>query len=166
MKKTLYQILDVDPKASTEQIVSAHERLVNVRDTQWPDANMPGLLRQAREILADPQRRAAYDRSLVGDTMFEAPGGFAAESSFLEAWGKWIGAALVLAALTWWGTTRRETPPSQTQRAVPPVTVSKSAAPDVGTLSPSAVVQPAALPAQSNETDTVPAVASSTDTPM
>jgi hypothetical protein len=134
LKKTLYQILDVDPKASTEQIIAAHAQLANVRDTQWPDANMPGLLQQAREILADPQRRAAYDRSLVTGSVIEASSGFVAEPSFLEAWGKWIAAALVLGALTWWGTTLRETPRLQTHRVVPPLTVSRPATTDVAPL--------------------------------
>ncbi|HSC98670.1 MAG TPA: DnaJ domain-containing protein, partial [Casimicrobiaceae bacterium] len=110
MKKTLYQILDVHPNASTEEIVSAHARLTSVQDTQWPDSNTPGLLQQAREILGDPHRRAAYDRSLVASKVIETSS-VSAEPSFLEAWGKWIAGALVLGALTWWGTTRRETHP-------------------------------------------------------
>src|SRR5689334_10052559 len=59
VKKTLYQILGVDPKASTEDIAAAFQRLTRTTDTQWPDANMPGLLRQANEILTDRERRAA-----------------------------------------------------------------------------------------------------------
>ena len=65
MKKTLYQILDVDPKASAEDIEAAYRRLTAMRDTQWPDANMPGLVRQAHEILSDPKRRGAYDRDIA-----------------------------------------------------------------------------------------------------
>ena len=65
MKKTLYQILEVDPNASAEDIEAAYRRLTAMRDTQWPDANMPGLVRQAHEILSDPKRSGAYDLSLA-----------------------------------------------------------------------------------------------------
>ena len=153
MKKTLYQILDVDPKASTEEIVSAHARLMSVRDTQWPDSNMPGLVQQAREILGDPQRRAAYDRSLVASNAIETSSA-SEEPSFLEAWGKWIAGALVLGALTWWGTTRRETLPSQPRPIVPPLVALPStiaSAPQ----SPSPSAQQDAASMQRNETDTV-----------
>jgi hypothetical protein len=113
MKQTLYQILDVDPKASAEAIRAAYERLAAMSDTQWPDANMPGLLRQASEVLLDPKRRLAYDASLaapVGRSEREAR--IDDGPTFIEAWGKWIVAAVVLGGVTWWGTTRREAPPT------------------------------------------------------
>ena len=154
MKKTLYQILDVDPKASIEEIASAHKRLADVRDTEWPDANMPGLLQQAKEILTDPQRRAAYDRSLVPDRAADMSGGLVAESSFLDAWGKWIAAALVLAALTWWSTTRRESPSSQTQRTVAPLAASRSTT-DAAPQPSLPASQPAAPAPLSNESSSV-----------
>ena len=107
MKKTLYQILEVDPNASAEEIDVAYRRLTAMRDTQWPDANMPGLVRQAHEILSDPKRRRAYDASLAvpaatGDAMRDA------SPAFIETWGKWIVAIVLLAGITWWGTSRRE----------------------------------------------------------
>ena len=103
MKKTLYQILEVDPNASAEEIDVAYRRLTAMRDTQWPDANMPGLVRQAHEILSDPKRRRAYDASLAvpaatGDAMRDA------SPAFIETWGKWIVAIVLLAGITWWGT--------------------------------------------------------------
>jgi S1-C subfamily serine protease len=109
MKQTQYQILEVDPKASAEQIASAYQRLTAGGATQWPDANMPGLLRQAKEILSDPKRRLAYDASLGG---VSSDASLDAGPTFLESWGKWIAAVVVLGAATWWGTTRREPPPA------------------------------------------------------
>ena len=107
MKKTLYQILDVDPNASAEDIEAACRRLTAMRDTQWPDANMPGLVRQAHEILSDPKRRRAYDASLAPPAVIVHPMRDASPA-FIETWGKWIVAMALLAGVAWWGTSRRE----------------------------------------------------------
>ena len=106
MKKTLYQILEVDPSASTEAIEAAYRRLTAMRDTQWPDANTPGLMRQAHEILSDPKRRQAYDASLATpavtvETMRDE------RPAFFERRGKWIVAFAALAGIAWWGMSRR-----------------------------------------------------------
>ena len=113
MKKTLYQILEVDPKAPAEQIEAACRRLTAMRDTQWPDANMPVLVREAQEILSDPQRRRAYDASLAAPAVTvesmrdESP-------ALVGTWGKWIVAFAALAGIAWWGMSRREAPVPQT----------------------------------------------------
>ena len=109
MKKTLYQILDVDPNASAEDIEAAYRRLTAMRDTQWPDANMPGLVRQAHEILSDPKRRGAYDLSLAPPAV-TAHAMREASPGFVEIWGKWIVAMALVAGAAWWGTSRREPP--------------------------------------------------------
>lgn len=112
MKKTLYEILGVDPKATTEEIETACRRLTALRDTQWPDANMPVLVREAQEVLGDPKRRRAYDASLAAPA---ATVTVMADDSpaFIETWGKWIVAVLVLAGIAWWGMSRREAPAPQ-----------------------------------------------------
>jgi S1-C subfamily serine protease len=115
MKQTLYQILGVDAKASAADIAAAYERLRSAPDSQWPDANMAGLARQAHEILSDPGRRVAYDASLMGGSARssgESP--IEPERTFIERWRRWIAAIVILAAATWWGMTRREAPPAPT----------------------------------------------------
>lgn len=142
MKKTLYQILEVDSKASAEEIAAAYRRLTAVRDTQWPDANMPGLLRQANEILSDPKRRRGYDASLGGEADRAASGpSWESAPTFVETWGKWIAAAVILGGVTWWGTKRLEPP------------VPKPAAPVVGSITPPAEAEPPAAdePAETSQ---------------
>jgi len=120
LKTTLYQILEVDPNASAEDIEAAYRRLTAMRDTQWPDANMPGLVRQAHEILSDTKRRGAYDLSLAPPPVTahamreEDPG-------FVETWGKRIVAVALMAGAAWWLTSLREppAPPAAPTRAAP-----------------------------------------------
>ena len=136
MKKTLYQILEVDPNASAEEIEAAYRRLTAMRDTQWPDANMPGLVRQAHEILSDPKRRRAYDASLAAPPV-AAYAVRGASPAFVEKWGKWIVAIALLAGITWWGTSVRQPPAPPTAPTSPQGT---PAAPPAVT---AAVTQPA-----------------------
>jgi hypothetical protein len=109
MKRTLYEILGVTADAPVSDIAAAYAKLAAKGD--WSDPNTPSLLRQANEVLSDPQRRRAYDASLasrnVSPTRESAidPG-----PGFMERWGKWIAGAALLAAFTWWATSRREAP--------------------------------------------------------
>jgi S1-C subfamily serine protease len=119
LKKTLYQILDVDPNASAEDIEAAYRRLTAMRDTQWPDANMPGLVRQAHEILSDPRRRGAYDLSLAPSAV-TAHAVREASPGFGEKRGKWIVAMALVAGVAWWWTRREPpAPPPAPTSAVP-----------------------------------------------
>src|SRR5699024_4605023 len=68
MPPTLYQVLQVDPSADPEVIEAAYRRLAL---KHHPDrgggpeaAARMQQLNAAREVLRDPARRAAYDRSL------------------------------------------------------------------------------------------------------
>ena len=66
MKKTLYQILGVDPKASREEIEAAYNaRIDELKSATLQDPNKLRVLQQSKEILSDANRRAAYDASLV-----------------------------------------------------------------------------------------------------
>jgi len=65
---TLYQILQVDPSADPEIIDVAYKRLAMKHHPDrgggdWSDDAMR-TLNAARETLKDPQKRAAYDRSM------------------------------------------------------------------------------------------------------
>jgi curved DNA-binding protein len=68
--KTHYEILDVEPSASAEQIRKAFRSLAFVYhpDLAGPDVNDDGLfiqIREAYEILSDDERRRAYDEELT-----------------------------------------------------------------------------------------------------
>jgi hypothetical protein len=93
-KETLYDVLDLPRDASAEDIVAAHRRLTQVSDdarTPPPDARRMALLHEAYEVLADRDRRAAYDASLLADPVVTAP------SRRLPA--RWVAAAIAIAAL-------------------------------------------------------------------
>jgi DnaJ-class molecular chaperone len=69
VKKTYYQILEVDKKASQEQIKSAYRRLVML---YHPDKNkspeaeeMFKGLAEAYSVLSDPIKRKEYDRDIA-----------------------------------------------------------------------------------------------------
>ena len=115
MKKTLYQILGVDPKASTQEIEAAYAmRIEELTVATIRDPNKLVVLQQSKAILADPIRRAAYDVSL---SIRDAPASPAAEDdpdpSFLQKWGKWIAAGVVLVGLFILWPKRAATPPPQ-----------------------------------------------------
>ena len=104
MKKTLYQILGVDPKASAQEIEAAYpQRLQELKMATVQDRAMLVALQQSKAILSDPAQRAAYDLSIArrerGTT---APVHEAPELTFLQRWGIWIAVSLFIAAGTWW----------------------------------------------------------------
>ena len=65
-KKSLYEILGVSPDANSIDLGLAYERRKGELQRAVPqDPSAMALLHQAREILANPARRAAYDASLL-----------------------------------------------------------------------------------------------------
>lgn len=65
-KKTLYDILGVPRDANSIDIGLAHERRSSEFQRAVPqDPGAEALLHEAYEVLSDPERRAAYDASLV-----------------------------------------------------------------------------------------------------
>ena len=64
MKQTLYDILGVARDASFEDIEVAYAKRFEVlkTETSW-DSNRLVMLNEAREVLSDASRRAAYDAS-------------------------------------------------------------------------------------------------------
>jgi len=129
MKKTLYQILGVDPKATAQEIAAAYsKRLEEYNVATIVDPNKLVVLQQANEILSDPSQRAAYDVSLasrVARSPLEVV--YDPEPSFLQVWGKWIVLGVVLiAAGVWWA--KRDAPPPA-QNTPPPQVASPTPEP-------------------------------------
>ena len=119
MKKTLYQILGVDPKASTQEIEAVYARRIEeLKVATIQDPNKLVILQQSKAILLDPAQRAAYDVSI---SEREAPAPATAteepEPSFLRQWGKWIAAAVILLGLFVLWPRHVATPPPQNQPA-------------------------------------------------
>ena len=141
MKKTLYQILGVDPKASSQEIEAAYaKRLEELKLATIQDPNKLVVLQQSKAVLTDPTQRAAYDGSLAGR---DAPPAQAEEPepSILQQWGKWIVAGLVIVGVgVWWArqsaAPRPRNPPAQqiAPRPVQPAPQPVQAA--AGTLAP------------------------------
>ncbi len=145
MKKTLYQILGVDPKASAQEIAAAYsQRLAEYNVATILDPNKLVVLQQAKEILSDANQRAAYDGSIAGRAT-RAPIEVVDEQepAFLQVWGKWIVLGVVLiAAGVWWA--KRDAPPPA-QNISPPQVASP-------TLEPTAEpVEPAEQPASPDD---------------
>src|SRR5688572_15785655 len=65
-KKTLYQILGVSRDASLVDIGLAHEmRVAELEQRVPPDPSGLALVKQAHEVLSNPNRRAMYDAQLL-----------------------------------------------------------------------------------------------------
>jgi hypothetical protein len=67
-KQTLYGILELPRDAKQTDIVRCYRRLAAEmqKETAAPNPRRAQLIREAYEVLSDPQRRAAYDESLRG----------------------------------------------------------------------------------------------------
>jgi len=115
MKKTLYQILGVDPKATAEDIAAAYsKRLDEYNVATIVDPNKLVVLQQAKEILSDPNQRAAYDGSLAGRaTRAPVKTVDEPEPAFLQVLGKWIVVGVVLIGVGFWWAKRDASPPAQ-----------------------------------------------------
>ena len=162
MKKTLYQILGVDPKASTQEIEAAYAmRIEELKVATIRDPNKLVVLQQSKAILSDPIQRAAYD---VSQSIRSAPVPPAAEHepdpSFLQQWGKWIAAGVVLIGLFILWPKRAATPPPQTpsaQMPSPQGMASRTIDPVPQPVQPAS--EPAAVPADAKNAALPPAPA-------
>ena len=101
MKKTLYEILGVDSKATAQEINAAYiARIDELKTATMQDPNKLRVLQQSKELLSDPVQRTAYDASLAKP---QAPESVVSqeepEPSFVHKWGKWVAAAVVLVGL-------------------------------------------------------------------
>ena len=114
MKQTLYDILEVAPDASFEDIEVAYGRRFEVLRTQtsW-DSNRLVMLNEAREVLSDAGRRAAYDASLAKPAQPEVRMQSVEIEDAPRSSAKWIFVGVVLAAIVIWWTMRDDAPPAE-----------------------------------------------------
>jgi hypothetical protein len=93
-KLTLYDVLEVSRDAKQTEIVRAYRILSGhfKKETAAPDPKREALLHQAYEILSDPDRRDAYDRSLRKPS-------FLGVTTERDRPAKWIAAAAALVGL-------------------------------------------------------------------
>jgi hypothetical protein len=117
MKKTLYQILGVDPKASAQDIEAAYAmRLEELKVATIRDPNKLVVLQQSRAILSDPIQRAAYDASIsVREVRAPSAADEEPERTFIQRWGKWIAVGVVLIGVVVWWARHGAVPPPQKQ---------------------------------------------------
>jgi curved DNA-binding protein CbpA len=95
-KDDFYEILQVHPSADPDIIQAAYRRLVfryhPDRNTSPEAAGIMRRLNQAYEVLSDPQRRAAYDRSRA-ERSSSRPTGSAQKThgspSYSYGWQQW-----------------------------------------------------------------------------
>ena len=123
MKKTLYQILGVDPNASAQDIAAAYSnRFGELKVATIQDPNKLVVLQQSKAILSDPAKRAAYDVSIAErELRASSPSNEEPERTFIRQWGKWIAAGVILIGLFVLWPKRAGTPPPAKQIASKPI---------------------------------------------
>ena len=164
MKKTLYQILGVDPKATQGEIEAAYiERIDELKFATLQDPNKLRVLQQSKEILTDPNQRATYDASIsLGAAGASEPEPRTEGAPSAGRLWKWITAGVILiVAGIWWG--RHGSAPPAPQVSVPVAAVapvSPAQAPPVETTAPTAQKDAPAstplMPAPTPEASTSP----------
>jgi hypothetical protein len=73
-KQTLYDVLDLPRGVTSREVENAYRRIKAQmeKDPEPPDARRLALVSEAFEVLADDNRRAAYDASLLADRVVAA----------------------------------------------------------------------------------------------
>ena len=107
-KETLYDVLGVPRDAADRDIARAYRRVKAEleSDRTAPDPRRTALLREAYEVLSDPQRRDAYDESLRGPKFLGIPGGHAPR----RRWAIAIGVIAAILAGAWYYVARDPEP--------------------------------------------------------
>jgi DnaJ-like protein len=105
MKKTLYQILGVDSRATRDEIEAAYrQRIDELKFATLQDPNKLRVLQQSKEILTDPNQRATYDASISpGSKAAPGPEPHTEESRSTRRPWQWTAVTLVIVAAIGWG---------------------------------------------------------------
>lgn len=123
MKQTLYDILEVSRDASFEDIEVAYaKRFEKLKgETSW-DSNRLVMLNEAREVLSDAARRAAYDASLDASAQQPEARIHSVEiDDSSRSSGKWaVAGVIVLAVVIWFAMRDSAPPPAELSEAQPP----------------------------------------------
>lgn len=118
MKQTLYDILEIAPDASFEDIEIAYTKRFEVLRAETSfDSNRLVMLNEAREVLSDPGRRAAYDASLAAAAKPELRFQSVEVDEAPRSSGKWMLIGVVFAVVVIWWSMRDDAPvlPVETQ---------------------------------------------------
>lgn len=167
MKRTLYQILGVEKDATPEAIGAAyHAKLQALQAAPGGDAAAATLVREAHQVLSNPQSRAAYDASLAAPVPSAASRrGRAVPIDDDEpgaGWIKWaIGGAVVVVAFgIWWWKARPA--PKPEGKVVSRVVIVPPGAP-LATPAPAAEAPAPVAPESAAATGAAPAVGRSAE---
>jgi serine protease Do len=103
MKKTLYQVLGVEPGATVEEITAAHDKAMTALDSGSHDRNDWIMVREAFAVLSNTNKRAMYDMSLATPSSLRSQARAIADMDDQPAGRPWlkyvIGGVLVLGVL-------------------------------------------------------------------
>ncbi|UCH46961.1 MAG: J domain-containing protein [Betaproteobacteria bacterium] len=122
MKQTLYDILEVSRDASFEDIEVAYaKRFEKLKgETSW-DSGRLVMLNEAREVLSDAAKRAAYDASLEAATQQPEVRIHSAEiEDAPRSSAGWIVAGVIVLAVAAWWVMRDSPPPAELTGTQPP----------------------------------------------
>lgn len=127
---TLYDVLDLPRDSDATAIALAHQRARAdlERETTAPDARRAALVHEAFEVLSDPGKRAAYDRSLNVPHEIVLPGG----RSVRPRWAGLFAGLVVFCAAAFFTLHKPAPPPAQGGNARSPEEILASAAFSVG----------------------------------
>ena len=159
MKKTLYQILGVEPNASEAEIAAAYaKRMRELKVETMQDPNKLVVVQQAKEILLDARQRAGYDASIA---MPLAPASSpiepVSEAASDHGWVKWgVAGAIVLGIGVWWAISGEAPPPVvETNQSALPVQPAPKEAPVVEPATPTVTESAPALTPSAQEEATI-----------
>ena len=99
-KATLYDALGLNRDAKQSDIIRTYRRLSGElkKESSAPNPRREALVHEAYEVLSDPQRRAAYDKSLARDEFLGKSGGAPAG----RKWGLAVAAIAVALGGAWY----------------------------------------------------------------
>ena len=133
MKKTLYQVLGVEPNATETLIADGYRRCQAALESGTYDRNAQVIAKEAYLVLSNPAKRARYDLSLAPP----APVLPAAPRARLD-WRYALVIALAAGVISGWWFSRQKAPPAEPVAAVAAAKPAALAAPAANNVAPAA----------------------------